>query len=171
MSATTWPRWSGSRTTWCCSTPGASGRAARSARCKATPRSRSRRGATRRSAWDGTVRSFDPAYGLLSVEVPGGAFLVPSAAAAPGERRRLRIGARDVSLAISPVASTVLNVLPARILSAAATGDHELTIVLALGPDGAGARLLARITRQSWDRLGLAAGHIVQAQVKAVALA
>ena len=120
---------------------------------------------------DGTVRSFDPAYGLLSVEVPGGAFLVPSAAAAPGERRRLRIGARDVSLAISPVASTVLNVLPARILSAAATGDHELTVVLALGPDGAGARLLARITRQSWDRLGLAAGLTVQAQVKAVALA
>lgn len=120
---------------------------------------------------DGTVRAFDPDYALLTVEVPGAALLVPSAYVAPGERRRVRIGARDVSLALNPVASTILNVLPARILSVSPTGGHELTVVLTLGAEEGGARLLARITCQSWDRLELAIGRRVHAQVKGIALA
>ena len=36
---------------------------------------------------------------------------------------------------------------------------------------GAGARLLSRLTRKSWEALGLAEGQSVYAQVKAVALA
>ena len=43
--------------------------------------------------------------------------------------------------------------------------------MLALGADGAGARLLSRLTRKSWDALSLAEGMSVYAQVKAVALA
>ncbi len=43
--------------------------------------------------------------------------------------------------------------------------------MLGLGRDGAGARLLARVTRRSSDRLGLADGMLVHAQVKGVALA
>ena len=51
------------------------------------------------------------------------------------------------------------------------TGEHETVVVLGLGPDGAGNRLLARITRRSWDDLGLAEGMTIYAQVKGVALA
>ena len=120
---------------------------------------------------DGVVRGFDPGYGLLTVEVPGGVFLVPSAPVPAGERRRLRMAARDVSLAAGPVASTILNVMPARILSASPAGEHELVAVLGLGSAGEGARLLARVTRQSWSRLGLVEGAGVHVQVKAVALA
>lgn len=120
---------------------------------------------------DGTVATFDPNYGLLTVKVAGGIFLVPSPYVPPGERRRLRIAARDVSITINPVASTILNVMPARILSAAPAGDHELVAVLGLGEDGSGSRLLARVTQQSWDRLALAVNSQVHAQVKAVALA
>ena len=42
--------------------------------------------------------------------------------------------------------------------------------MLGLGDDGAGARLLSRVTRRSWRLLGLAPGLDVYAQVKGVAL-
>jgi molybdate transport system ATP-binding protein len=48
---------------------------------------------------------------------------------------------------------------------------NEIVAVLALGPEGSGARLLSRLTRKSWEALGLAEGASVYAQVKAVALA
>ena len=60
--------------------------------------------------------------------------------------------------------------LSARILSARATEGPETIVVLGLGSEGQGARLLARVTRRSWDTLGLAEGREVYAQVKSVAL-
>jgi hypothetical protein len=42
--------------------------------------------------------------------------------------------------------------------------------VLALGSDGSGVRVLARITRRSWDTLQLAEGMDVFAQIKGVSL-
>jgi molybdate transport system ATP-binding protein len=94
-----------------------------------------------------------------------------AAAAAAGERRRLRILAGDVSLALgAPSGSTIVNILPARILDARQSGDHQMTAVLGLGEDGAGAHLLARVTRRSWDQLALAPGLVVHAQVKGAAL-
>jgi len=119
---------------------------------------------------DGIVGGFDPDYGLLTVDVVGGVFLVPSHCVAPGERRRLRIAARDVSITSSPVVSTILNVMPARMVSVSPAGDFELVVVLGLGCDGAGAKLLARVTRQSWQRLALAVDADVHAQVKAIPL-
>ncbi len=41
---------------------------------------------------------------------------------------------------------------------------------VALGEKGEGARLLARMTRKSWDELGFAPGQKVYAQVKSVSL-
>ncbi len=120
---------------------------------------------------DATVDAHDPSDGMTSLVVPGGRFLVPSAGALAGERRRLRILAGDVSLAREPPnRSTILNILRARIISAQETGDHQMTAVLGLGDDGLGARLLTRVTRRSWNNLGLAPGVTVYAQVKSVAL-
>ncbi len=120
---------------------------------------------------DGTVRGFDAAYGLLQIEVAGALLLVPSPAVPIGQNRRLRIAARDVSLAISPVTSTILNVMTAQILSCSPAGDFALVVVLGLGDQADGPRLLARVTQRSWDQLGLRVGEIVYAQVKAIALA
>lgn len=128
---------------------------------------------TRRDAtvsFAGTVGAHDGAYGLLRLEVPGAAFVVPSAPVAPGTRRRLQIAARDVSICTAPADSTILNVVAARIISKSIVGDHELVVLLGLGTDGAGAKLLARVTRQSWDRLALSIDQVVYAQIKAVAL-
>ena len=117
------------------------------------------------------VIACDAAYGLASLAVAGGVFLVPALRAQVGERRRLRILAGDVSLALAaPSGSTIVNILPARIIDARQSGEHQMTAVLGLGADGAGAHLLARVTRRSWDQLALAPGLVIHAQVKGAAL-
>ena len=121
---------------------------------------------------DGVIEARDDAYGLISLSVRGGSFSVPAAPAAIGERRRVRVIAGDVSLAREkPGLSSILNVLPARIVSMKPVNSNEIVVLLALGADGAGARLLSRVTRKSWELIGLAEGMSVHAQVKAVALA
>lgn len=113
----------------------------------------------------------DARYGLLALEVSGGRFLVPAGPVDAGLPRRLRIMAGDVSIATAAVeGSTILNALPARIVTAEPLGEAELTVLLALGPEGRGARILARVTRRSWEHLGLSAGLSVVAQVKGVSL-
>jgi molybdate transport system ATP-binding protein len=121
---------------------------------------------------DGVVQASDRAYGLVILNVRGGSFTVPAPPAKAGERRRIRVIAGDVSLAReAPGPSSILNILPARIVSMKPVDSNEVVAVVALGPDGAGARLLSRLTRKSWEALGLAEGTSVYAQVKAVALA
>lgn len=115
-----------------------------------------------------TVAGHDEAYQLTRLDFAGGSIRVTRMARAPGERVRLRIHARDVSLALSAEApSSIVNRLPARIVgfSAAAHPAHCLVSL-----DAGGVPLLARITRLSKDQLGLAAGMAVVAQIKSVAL-
>jgi molybdate transport system ATP-binding protein len=117
------------------------------------------------------VEAHDSTYGLLTLRVAGGHLQVPAATAKTGKGQRLRIAASDVSIArTAPDASSILNVLPARIVSSSRLDQGEVIVVLGLGADGSGARLLARITRRSWDLLGLAEGLNVFAQVKGVSL-
>jgi molybdate transport system ATP-binding protein len=117
------------------------------------------------------VAGHDPSYGLLTLEVPGGRLVVPGGPAEVGETRRLRIQAGDVSLALAPpVASSIANVLPACVLSISDTNPAERTIVLGLGEDGTGARILARITRRSCEQLGITAGLVLYAQIKGAAM-
>ncbi len=122
--------------------------------------------------FDAIVEGYDAAYGLLSLKIDGGLLMVPAARFAEGTHRRLRIAASDVSLLIEPQQpSSILNSLRARIVARRLIGDNEMIVVLGLGPDGAGARLLARITRRSWEKLNLREGMDLWAQVKGVSLA
>ncbi len=67
---------------------------------------------------NGTVQASDQAYGLVTLKVRGGALTVPAPAAPIGERRRIRVIASDVSLTReAPAPSSILNVLPARVVS------------------------------------------------------
>ena len=84
-----------------------------------------------------------------------------------GARRRLRIPARDVSICLqAPADSSILNILPVTIEEIGDCEGARLLLRLALGDQ----HLLARITRKSSERLGLAAGDKVFAQIKSVAL-
>ena len=120
---------------------------------------------------DGVLESADAAYHLLTVRFAGGALQCVQAAGDPlrhpGERVRLRVQARDVSLTLAPARDTsILNVLPARVRSLADDGPAQALVSLDVGDTP----LLARITRKSADALRLAPGQAVFAQVKGVAV-
>lgn len=118
-----------------------------------------------------TVSAYDETYGLSTLSVDGARLVVPGRLGEIGKAHRARIVASDVSLARQPVPdSTILNALPSRIVGTDAPEGAMVNVILRLGEHGDGARLLARITRRSWDTLGLAVGHRVFAQVKSVAL-
>ncbi len=117
-----------------------------------------------------TVAHYDQEYGLTTFAVDGGAIVVPGEQAA-GASRRVRVRASDVSLARQrPGPSTILNVLPARVVTAEAQDAAQVNVVIRLGTAGRGARLLARVTRKSWDALAVRPGDLVHAQIKSVAL-
>jgi len=121
---------------------------------------------------DARIESHDAAYGLTKLAVKGAVLLMPEVDGRIGEVRRIRVRAADVSLArTAPVGSSILNVLPARVLACDSDGRHQVNVLIGLGVDGSGERLLSRITRKSWDTLSLPPGSEVQAQIKGVALA
>lgn len=118
------------------------------------------------------VVRIDETYALTELDVAGGMLIVPGRHGPPGATRRLRIAASDVSLArTAPTDSTILNCLPARILSIDGSPDApQSNVILALGHDGNGDRIAARITRKSAVGLELQPGMSVYAQIKSVAL-
>ncbi|HTH97344.1 MAG TPA: molybdenum ABC transporter ATP-binding protein [Stellaceae bacterium] len=118
------------------------------------------------------VQGHDAHYGLLSLSVEGQLFIIPAPPLPPGTHRRLRIAAGDVSLARErPSLSSIANIVAVKVISAIKVGEAEMLTVLSLRRDGTGPRLLARVTRRSWDQLGLTEGAEIHAQVKSVALA
>ena len=114
----------------------------------------------------GEVVGFDEEHSLLHVRSPAGELRLPATSAAAGEVR-VAIHARDVSLALSPVSdSTILNVLPVRIVALEPLGGGQVLARLEAG----GVPLLARISTHSAARLELSPGLACHAQVKAAAL-
>lgn len=118
------------------------------------------------------VRGFDLAFSLTELDVKGGRIIVPGLHGAIGDARRLRISASDISLAKSAATeSTILNSLPVRIVAIeGGPTAAQANVILALGADGTGDRIVARVTRKSLAALGLTAGMTVFAQIKSVAL-
>ncbi|WP_332848278.1 molybdenum ABC transporter ATP-binding protein [Massilia sp. S19_KUP03_FR1] len=117
---------------------------------------------------EGVVHGIDAAYGLVHLQAAGATWYVAHAALALGTQLRLRVLARDVSLALArPEDSSVLNLVQAKVVATwpANTPAHVIVKL-----DAAGTALLARITRRSYDQLHLEIGKPVWAQVKAVAL-
>ena len=113
------------------------------------------------------VTGFDMGYELSLCGFPPLCLHVPGRVGPLGGLVRLRVRASDVSLLRTAAESSILNQLPAEILAVTPAGGPHMAVVLGVGP----ARLLAHITRKSWDMLGLAVGQGVIAQIKAEALA
>jgi molybdate transport system ATP-binding protein len=122
----------------------------------------------------GVVEDSDFKFGLAKISVPGGMLIAPPPpppTGAVGQLRRIRILASDVSLAREePSRSSILNVLPARVVAIKPLDRYETVVAVALGKKGDGARLLSRMTQKSLAELGLAEGQSVYAQVKYVSL-
>lgn len=111
-------------------------------------------------------------YGLTLLRTPAGEIRVPRLPCAPGDRLRLRIRARDITLALNlPTDTSAVNVLAGTVVEIAQSGRDVDHAMVDLRLDCHGAALLARITRYSVDRLHLAPGVRVHAMIKAVAIA
>jgi molybdate transport system ATP-binding protein len=116
---------------------------------------------------DARVAGHDAEYALTRLEFAGGPLWITGLDRPLGAAVRARVLARDVSLALSARDdSSILNVLPARVVSLDETDPGRTLVRL----DVAGAPLLARITRRSAVQLGIVPGRAVFAQVKGVAL-
>ncbi len=119
---------------------------------------------------DAVAGAYDATYQLNTLEFDGGTIVVAGAALPRGAAVRLRIHARDVSLAQEHHRDTsILNILPVQVMEIDAAGPAQLLVKLCAGGEGR-TPLLARITRRSGDLLGLAPGQRLYAQIKSVAL-
>lgn len=120
---------------------------------------------------DAVALATDAAYGLTQYRVAGAVLTAPSRGLAPGASCRLRVLASDVSLCrTAPAGTTILNILPGSILDADSFDGMQTNVLIRLGEGEGGARLLARVTRKSWESLGLTPGQAVHALVKGVGL-
>ncbi|HET7371361.1 MAG TPA: molybdenum ABC transporter ATP-binding protein, partial [Gammaproteobacteria bacterium] len=116
---------------------------------------------------DAVVAGHDDEYQLSYLDFAGGRLTVSRQDLPHGRKVRVRVAARDVSISLrNDVSTSILNVIPARIVAA---DDLDASRTL-LRLDAGGAILLARITRKSCATLALHTGMRVFAQVKSVAL-
>lgn len=113
------------------------------------------------------VAEIDQSDHLARLEFDGGQLLVPDPGLGIGARTRVRIHARDVSLALEPASgSSILNILPARVLDLAADSPARILVRLMVGETV----LVAAVTQRSAHVLGLRPGLDLFAQIKSVAL-
>jgi molybdate transport system ATP-binding protein len=113
------------------------------------------------------VSAYDAEYRLTTLSFQGGDLLVTNVSASIGETVRVRIRARDVSLALErPAGVSILNVLHGRIAEIRPGDGPVADVRIQVGA----ASVLARITRRSLDQLRLEHGMEVYAMIKAVSL-
>jgi molybdate transport system ATP-binding protein len=110
------------------------------------------------------IAGHDEGHGLTELVLAGESLVVPSIAKPVGETVRIRIDAPDVMLALSrPEGVSANNILPARVAAIEEMRAHA-DVQLSLRD----ARLIARITRRSLERLALKPGVEVFAVIKSV---
>lgn len=114
-----------------------------------------------------TVLGHDETFQLTHIETSGQSLSIPRAQVAPGSELRLRVRARDVSLAVKyPEGLSIRNVLKgtvADISEEPETAFAEVAVKLPMGT------LRARITRASVHDLSLCPGTAVYALIKSIA--
>ncbi len=117
---------------------------------------------------EGTIAERDGHWHLARVNCGGTNFWVRDDGHAVGHRARIRILARDVSIARSQMTdSSILNILPGKVIE---IGEEPHPAQMLVKLEIGASPVLARVTRRSVEALGLEPGNQVFAQIKAVAL-
>jgi len=115
-----------------------------------------------------TVADIDPQWKLARLDFAVGVFWTRAQQLVVGDAVRVRVLARDVSIARDkPTASTIQNVLSARITDIVNDDQEGLMLVRVMVGESA---LIARVTQRSVAELNLELGQSVWIQVKSVAL-
>ncbi|WP_395685646.1 molybdenum ABC transporter ATP-binding protein [Caenimonas koreensis] len=117
----------------------------------------------------GTVQERDTRWHLVRVGFDGGELWLPDAGVEPGRRARVRVLARDVSIAMHPAQSSSIQNAIACTVDSIAPAAHASQVMVRLRC-GDSTVLLARITARAADALALAPGMAVCAQVKSAGL-
>jgi molybdate transport system ATP-binding protein len=113
---------------------------------------------------EAAIARHDEAHGLTELVFGSELLVVPAISRAPGEKVRIRIDADDVMLALErPKGVSANNVLAAAVAAVRPDGVNA-DVQLVLGD----ARLIARITSRSLERLALRPGTPVFALIKSV---
>lgn len=116
---------------------------------------------------DGVVSEDATPEGLASIHVAGGTLRVRLAGARSGMRVRVHLLARDIVLATEPpLALSVRNVLTGTIAELVPDDHEAVTVKVSAGGDA----VLARVTHDAVQALGLRPGLPVWVLVKAVSL-
>ena len=116
---------------------------------------------------DAVVTRIEPQFHMSHAEFAGGQISVLNPSLQVGQRIRVRVLARDVSLTLERQQGTsVLNIFAAMVSGISADSPGQVMVALNAG----GSMLLARITQKSLERLLLQPGSPVFAQVKGVAV-
>lgn len=125
---------------------------------------------------EGQIDALDPPFHLCRVAFPGGQLWVREKGLPLGHRVRVRVLARDVSVAtVAPQQTSIVNVLPCT-LGELRPDSHPSQALLRLDLAGhdpqatPATALLSRITQRSVHHLSLAPGQALWAQVKSAAL-
>ena len=116
---------------------------------------------------DAVVTQVEPQFHMSHAEFAGRQISVLNPSLQVGQRIRVRIQARDVSLTLERQQGTsVLNIIAATVSGISADSPGQVMVALNAG----GSLLLARITQKSLEGLLLQPGSPVFAQVKGVAV-
>ena len=116
---------------------------------------------------EATVAEQDPAWHLVRLDFAGGSLWTRDPGLPLGRRVRVRVLARDVSLAETPSVSSIQNCLRGTV---EALGDEDHPALALVRVRVGDSVLLARLTRRSAAALHIAPGRAVWVQVKSVAL-
>ncbi len=116
---------------------------------------------------DARVTGQDMQYELATLVFDGGVLTVTNLDALIGEPVRVRIRARDVSIALEPPRGiSIQNVLRGKVAAISAASNGVVDVSVAVGS----VTLRSRITRRAAEQLGLVPGLEVYALIKAVSL-
>ena len=116
---------------------------------------------------EGQIVAEDPQFYLSTLAFSGGLLYLPTGNFRIGQPVRLRIQARDVSLAAEKQENTsILNILETTVVNLSDDNRGQIMVEL----DAKGTRLLSRITSKSASVLKLDIGKPIYAQVKGIAV-
>ncbi len=120
------------------------------------------------SRLDARVLRHDEGYGLSTLHFADGELRAPRVEAPIGAGLRVKIDARDVSIALSrPMDVSILNRVPGAIVELTPLGLTFVRLTVSLGTT----EIYALVTVKSVDRLALEEGLRVWAMLKSLAIA
>lgn len=116
---------------------------------------------------EATIGAVDSQWHLARVDFAGGSLWAKDQGLAVDTPVRVRVLARDVSLAVQPTASSIQNQMPGQV---DAIGDDEHPGLALVRVNVGSAQLIARLTRKAIAELAITPGQAIWVQVKTVAL-